>query len=187
MNHCQKLERIWPTQKQNTRWVCHQKPWKVDICLTKQLTIFHRASSKVFIGCLSSIPIPLLLIETQLPLLKTNLKPKKALSCFRQILRLLQESFKLSALSLRSVISRLKKKPCWRSYCLSTKKPFSLAWTLIICPPFPLRHQSSLQYHLLYLIAVALAHPTLNTLRINCSPFLLQTCRQGPMDLSNPH
>ena len=43
-------------------------------CPTNQIEILHRAASKVFTGCLSSTPIPLLLIETQLPQLKITLK-----------------------------------------------------------------------------------------------------------------
>ena len=80
------------------------------IYLTNQSEIFHRAASKVFSGCLSSTPIPLLLTDTQLTLLKIILK-LQALSCFQRALRLLPESFNLSALGSKSVISRLKKKP----------------------------------------------------------------------------
>ena len=44
------------------------------ICLTNQLEILHRAASKVFNWWLFSTPIPLLLIDTQLPLEKITLK-----------------------------------------------------------------------------------------------------------------
>ena len=67
------------------------------ICLTNQLEILHKAASKVINGCLSSTPIPLLLIETQLFLLKITLK-HQAPSCFGRALRLLPESLNLSAL-----------------------------------------------------------------------------------------
>ena len=81
-------------------------------CLTNQFEILHGAPIKVFSECLSSSPIPLLFIETQLILLKTTLK-HQALSCFERALRLLPESFNLSALGSKSVISRLNKKPCY--------------------------------------------------------------------------
>ena len=61
------------------------------ICLTNQLEILHRAASKVFSGCLSSTPIQLLLVETQLFQLNITLK-HQALSCFGRALRLLPES-----------------------------------------------------------------------------------------------
>ena len=81
-------------------------------CVTTKLEILHRAASKVFSGCLSSTHNPLLLIKTQLTLLKTTLK-HQALSCFKRALRLLQELFSLSARGSKSVISRLNKKPSW--------------------------------------------------------------------------
>ena len=56
-----------------------------------------QAASKVYSGYLSSTPIPLLLIDTQLRMLTNTLK-YEALLCFRRALRLLQESFNLSAL-----------------------------------------------------------------------------------------
>ena len=65
------------------------------ICLTNQSEILHRAASKVFSGCFSSTPVPLLLIETQLPLLKITLR-HQALLCFGRALCLLQKSFNLS-------------------------------------------------------------------------------------------
>ena len=68
------------------------------------------AASKVLSGCLFSTPIPLLLIETQLPQLKITLK-HQPLSCFRRTLHLLQKSLNLSAIGSKLVTSRLKKKP----------------------------------------------------------------------------
>ena len=58
--------------------------------------------------------IPLLLIETQILLLKNalNFFEYQALSCLGRALRLLQESLNLSAIGSKSV-SRLKKKPSW--------------------------------------------------------------------------
>ena len=58
----------------------------------QQLEILYKAACKVFSGCLSSTPIPLLLIETHLPLLKITLK-HQAFSCFGRALHLLQELF----------------------------------------------------------------------------------------------
>ena len=52
---------------------CANKNSRRLICLTNQLQILHRAANKVFSWCLSSTPIPLLLIDTQLPLLKITL------------------------------------------------------------------------------------------------------------------
>ena len=60
---------------------CVTKNSKLLICLTNQLEILLVVASKVFSGCLSSTPIPLLLIETQLSLLKIILK-HQALLCF---------------------------------------------------------------------------------------------------------
>ena len=54
--------------------------------------------------------IPLLLTETQFTQLKIILK-HQALSWFELALHLISESFNFSALRLKSVISRLAKKP----------------------------------------------------------------------------
>ena len=70
------------------------------------------ASNKIFSWCLSYTPIPLLLIETKLPLLKITLE-HSALSCFGHALCFLPEPLNLSAVVSKSVISRLKKKPFW--------------------------------------------------------------------------
>ena len=63
------------------------------------------SASKVLSGCPSSTPIPLLLIKTQLPQLKTTLKHQtlttlkhQTLSCFERALCLLPQSFNLNAL-----------------------------------------------------------------------------------------
>ena len=66
--------------KNKARVECVTKSSRL-ISLTNQLKILHRAASKVFSGCLASIFILLLLIETQLSLLKITLK-HQALSCF---------------------------------------------------------------------------------------------------------
>ena len=58
--------------------------------------------------------------------------------------------------------------------------------SLIICPLIPFGFQSSLQYYVSYLTAVAIAHPTLNTPSIDYSCFLIQTRMYGPIDLSLP-
>ena len=86
--------------------------WRL-ICLTNQLENFHRAVSKVFSGCLSSIPICL----SDCFLWRLNFLHRKLLyntkqfSCFKRALRLLPESFNLSAFDSTSAISPLKKKP----------------------------------------------------------------------------
>ena len=72
MNHCHKSSG-YDQRKKNTCCVCVHKNSRRLICLTNQLKILYRAASKVFTGCLSSTPIPLLLIETQLTLLKITL------------------------------------------------------------------------------------------------------------------
>ena len=56
--------------KNKTLVECVNKNSRRLICLTNQLKILHRAASKVFSWCLSSTPIPLLPIETQLLRLK---------------------------------------------------------------------------------------------------------------------
>ena len=123
--------------KSKTLVDCVTKNSRRLICLINQLENLLKPASKVFSGCLSSTSIPLLLIETQLPLLKITLK-HQALSCFERALRLLPESFSISSLGSKSVISRLKKKPSWWSYCLSTKETLlSLREPLIIRPPIP--------------------------------------------------
>ena len=152
MNHCHKLEWIWPTQKNKTRVESVAKNSRRFKCLTNLLEILHRAASKVYSGCLSSTPIPLL-IETQLTLLKTTLK-HQALSCFERALRLLPEAFNLSAFGVKSVISRLNQKPSWWSYWFSAQETLlSLSEPLIICSPIPFGLLWSLEYHLPYLTA----------------------------------
>ena len=91
---------------------CVTKNSRRLICLTNQLEILHRAACKVFSECLSFTPIPLVLVETQLPRLKAALKHHE-LSCFGRAPRLLQESLNFRAITSKSVISRLKKKPYW--------------------------------------------------------------------------
>ena len=60
------------------------------ICLTNQLKILLRGANKVLSGCLSSTPIPLLRIKTQLLLLLLKITLKhQALSCFERALWLL--------------------------------------------------------------------------------------------------
>ena len=66
--------------KNKTLTECVTKNSRRLICLTNHLRILHRAVSKVFSGCLSSTPIPLLFIETQLPLFKVTSKHQAFLS-----------------------------------------------------------------------------------------------------------
>ena len=55
------------------------------------------------------------------------------------------------------------------------KKPI-LARAINYMFPYPLWTPSSLQYHLPYITAAALAHPTLNTPRIDYSPSFRRVC-----------
>ena len=87
-----------------TRVECATKNSRRLKCLIYQLEILHRAASEVVSSCLSSMPIPLLLIEIQLSLFKITLK-HQALSCFERALRL-PESFNLITPGSTSVISR---------------------------------------------------------------------------------
>ena len=86
------------------------------------------------------------------------------------------ESCNLSALALKSVISWLKKKFSWRSYCLSTEESLlSLHEPLMMCSPIlPKGLQSSLQYQPPYLIAQVPAHLAFILLRIDYSSLPLQ-------------
>ena len=83
--------------KIKTRVECVTKNGGKLKCLTNQLEILHRAARKVFSGCLSSTPILLLLIETQLPQLKITLIKHQALSCFERALRLSSQNHLTSA------------------------------------------------------------------------------------------
>ena len=67
--------------KIKTIYECVTKNRRRLIRLTNQLKILVRAASKVLSRCLSSTPITLLLIKTQLPLLKITVK-HQALSYF---------------------------------------------------------------------------------------------------------
>ena len=115
--------------------------------------------------------------------LKIALK-HQALSCFGHTLRLLQESLNFSVIGSISVIDRLKKKPSWWSYCISTEEtlPASILARTInhmfsnpLWTPIKFTVSSSIT-------AVVLDHSrSLSTPRINYSHFLLQTSMHGPI------
>ena len=70
-------------KKKKTLVECVTKNSRTLIFLTDILEILYRAASKICSGCLSSTPIPLLLIETLLSRLKITLK-QPARSCFER-------------------------------------------------------------------------------------------------------
>ena len=181
MNPCYKLEWIWPKQKNKTLVECVCKNSRNLICLTNQLAILPELQARSLVDaslptlshCFSLRPnFPCW--KFQWIFLNTNFLNFKylALSCFGHALHLLLESLNLSTIGSKSVISRYKKKPSWWSYCLFTEETLLfLHEPLIICPPIPFQLQSSLEYYLPYLTAVAVAHhSSMNTPRIDYSP-----------------
>ena len=113
--------------------------WFPFLCntATNHLEVLRRAACRVIIGCPTSTPSSLLLLEAQLPPLKLTLE-HQALSSFKRPLRLPPNFSSLNALTTRNVPCRLKEKPSWRSFCSSATQSLpSPRETLIICPPFP--------------------------------------------------
>ena len=95
--------------------------WMVPISLqhrNQSLASPSQSCMEVIIGCLSSTPSSLLLLEAQLPPLKLTLK-HQAPSSFEPALRLPSEFSSLNALATRNVPCRLKKKLFWISFCSS--------------------------------------------------------------------
>ena len=112
--------------------------WFPFLCntATNYFEILHKAACRVIIGCLSSTPSSLLLLEAQLPPLKLTLE-HQALSSFERALHLPPDFSSFYALAKRNVPCRLKKKPFWRSICSSATQSLpSPSETLIMCPPF---------------------------------------------------
>ena len=113
--------------------------WFPFLCntATNHLEVLHRAACRVITGCLFSTPSSLLLLEAQLPPLKLTLE-YQILYSFERALRLPPDFSSLYVLVIRNVPCRLKKKPCWRSFCSSATQPLpSPRESLITSPPFP--------------------------------------------------
>ena len=113
--------------------------WFPFLCntATNHLEVLHRAACKVITGCHFSTPSSLLLLEAQLPPLKLTLE-HQTLYSFERAMRLSPDFSSLYALATKNIPCRLKKKPCWRSFCSSAPQPLlSPRETLIMCPPFP--------------------------------------------------
>ena len=97
----------------------------------------HRSSCRVITGCLSSTPIPLLLIEALLPPLRVTLT-HQSLSFFERAFRL-PPTFPIASLANSNPRTRLKKSS-WRSFSRSHNLTPNLHLTrepLILCPPKP--------------------------------------------------
>ena len=102
-----------------------------------KLERLHRAASRAITGCLSFSPIPLLLSEASLPLLRVTLTHFTLLS-YKRALRL-PTSFPISGLATLGVKPRLCRSS-WRAF--ASTHPLMLPSTcsreaLVACPPFP--------------------------------------------------
>ena len=102
-----------------------------------KLERLHRAASRAITGCLSSSPIPLLLIEASLPPLRVTLTHFTLFSCERALH--LPTSFPISGLARLGVKPRLCRSS-WRA--LASTHPLMLPSTcsreaLHACPRFP--------------------------------------------------
>ena len=111
-------------------------PFLSAINFTK-LERLHRAASRTITGCLSSSPIPLLLTEASLPLLRVTLTHFTLFSYERALC--LQTSISISGLARFRVKPRLCRSS-WRAF--ASTHPLMLPSTssreaLLACPPFP--------------------------------------------------
>ena len=111
-------------------------PFLSATSITK-LERLHRAASRAITGCLSSSPIPLLLTEASLPLLRVTLTHFTLLS-YERALRL-PTSFPISGLARLGVKPRLCRSS-WRAF--ASTHPLMLPSTcsreaLVACPPCP--------------------------------------------------
>ena len=102
-----------------------------------KLERLHRAASRAITGCLSSSPIPLLLTEASLPLLRVTLTHFTLLS-YERALRL-PPSFPILGLARHGVKPRLCRSS-WRAF--ASTHPLMLPSTsfrkaLLACPPCP--------------------------------------------------
>ena len=105
-----------------------------------KLERLHRAASRAITGCLSSSPIPLLLSEASLPLLRVILT-HFTLSSYERAL-CLSTSFPISGFARLGVKPRLYRSS-WRAF--APTHPLMLPFTssreaLLACPPFPPRN-----------------------------------------------
>ena len=137
----------------------------------------HRAASRAITGCLSSSPIPLLLTEASLPLLRVTLTHFTLLSHERALC--LPNSFPISGLARLGVKPRLCRS-CWRAF--ASTHPLMLPSTcsreaLVACPLFPPWHLPSFTVE--------------STLSTPCSRSDLPHSRQGAalahLDSLSPH
>ena len=102
-----------------------------------KLERFHRAASHVITGCLSSFPIPLLLSEASLPLLRVTLA-HFTLSSYERAFRL-PTSFPISGLTRLEVKPRLCRSS-WRAFESTHPLMFSSTSSreaLLACPSCP--------------------------------------------------
>ena len=103
----------------------------------KQLERLHNSACRVISGCLSSSPIPLLLLEASQPPIKTTLV-YQSLYFYERALRL-PPSFTVSGLAKQRVKKRLSRNS-WRHFSSVNPIISSLSFDrepLINCPPFP--------------------------------------------------
>ena len=106
-------------------------------CQSYQVGTTSPSGSRAFTGCLSSSPIPVLLTEASLPLLRVTLTHFTLLS-YERALRL-PTSFPVSGLARLGVKPRLCRLS-WRAF--ASTHPLMLPSTcsreaLVACPPFP--------------------------------------------------
>ena len=150
------------------------------------MEVLQRAACTVIIGCLSSTPSSLLLLETQLPPLKLTLE-HQALSSFERDLRLPPYFSSLYDLATRNVPCRLKKKPSWRSFCSSATQSLpSPRETLITCPPFPHGLQPTSPFPPSFPTTQATVQPDSSLLQTDYPPSPLLISKYGLTDLSAP-
>ena len=163
--------------------------WFPFLCntATNHLVVLHRAACRVIIGCLSSTPSSLLLLEAQLPPLKLTLE-HQPLSSFERALRLPPDFSSLYALAtIRNAPCRLQKKPSWRSFCSSVTQPFpSPREILVMCPLSPLGLQPTSLFPPSFPTAQATVQPDSSLLQADYPPSLLLISKYGLTDLSPP-
>jgi len=94
-------------------------PFLCDI-LKKDLEVYHRSACRVISGCLASTSAQKLLLESLTHPLEITLYNQALVFCERA-LRFPADNFPLQQLASRSVLSRIKKRPFWRSFCSSQK------------------------------------------------------------------
>jgi len=118
--------------------------------LKKSLEVYHRSVCRVISSCLTSTPIPLLLLESLTPSTGNHVEsPSTHLLWMGPSPPCRQ--FLLQHLASNPMQPRLKKKPSWQSFCSSQENQVPRETLILYPPPAPKLHCDLFHWRLLSL------------------------------------